>query len=61
MNTRIESDDFHSPKIHDYNIVIIILTNGSEAIGVKFDITRMLKYPSIRDHQNIILRLYSSV
>lgn len=33
---------FTSPKIYDYNIVIIILTNGSEAIGVKFHIIRIL-------------------
>ena len=42
MNMGSKSDDFYSPKIYDYNIVIMILTNCSEAIGIKFHIIRML-------------------
>lgn len=33
---------FTSPKICDNNIIIMIFTNGSEAIGVKFNIITML-------------------
>lgn len=42
MNIGTALDDFYGPKIYGYDIVIMILTNGSGAIGVKFNITRML-------------------